>query len=105
MPITAISRPSTSARSCSFSSSVAALVEKLSAIASPEDFGAGGRADQPAKAMTDAEAIAKSESTSAGVRERASSARIEIEKAYLQVHSPTGSAAWEPAAEAAGHAR
>jgi len=55
--------------------------------------------------MTDAQAIAKSESASAGVRERASSARIEIEKAYLQVHSPTGSAAWEPAAEAAGHAR
>jgi hypothetical protein len=79
---------------------VAALIRRLNAIESPE-AGFGDGDEQIAKAMVDAESIAKSEHVSEGVRERARDANLELQRAHLARHSG-GAALWERAAREAG---
>jgi hypothetical protein len=70
---------------------VAALVTKLGAIASPVDADQD-RLDRLSKALGDCTQIAKSEESSAGLRERASTTRGQLETAYLEMVSPSSAA-------------
>ena len=83
---------------------VAALIGKLNAIVSPENF--DGDEDAMSKALEDVIKIEKSdpEEVAESLRERAGVVRLDLERALLRKHSPAGSEAWEAAARAAGHA-
>jgi hypothetical protein len=83
---------------------IEALVSKLGAIAEPADgFAANdyGRDEAVAKAMADADRLAKSEDGSPAIRDRARAASLELQRAHLAKHSGAA-AVWERAAQEAG---
>ena len=80
---------------------VAALVQKLTAISSPE--GSFERDDEISKALIHVESLAKGEDASAAVRDRASQVSMELQRAHLSRHSG-GAHVWERAAREAGRA-
>jgi hypothetical protein len=82
---------------------VAALVTKLRAIESPSDFDAD-RVAEISKALLDCQSLAKSEDVSDLVKAKAESARVELEKSYLERMSPAGSDVWKRAMQAQGRA-
>lgn len=78
---------------------IAALIEKLGAIESPEDIDGAGA--ELAKTMIVCDRIQKSETSSDELRKMAADASFELQRAHLQRHS-AGYTIWRDSAAKAG---